>query len=100
MGFLFRESRELSDPYCIRALFFAFVRSILEYACPVWSPYCSNDKARLESVQRRFLRFALRSLPWTDPSILPSYNHRLALLSMPTLERHREYIGLSFICKV
>ena len=23
MGFIFRESRELSDPYCIRALFFA-----------------------------------------------------------------------------
>ena len=39
MGFIFRESRELTDPYCIRALFFALVRSILEYACPVWSPY-------------------------------------------------------------
>ena len=28
MGFIYRESRELLDPYCIRALFFALVRSV------------------------------------------------------------------------
>ena len=100
MGFIYRESRELLDPYCIRALFFALVRSVLEYACPVWSPFYLIDRARLESVQRRFLRFALRNLPWSDPLILPRYEHRLALLNMPTLERHREFIGLSFICNL
>ena len=100
MGFIYRESRELSDPYCIRSLFFfALVRSILEYACPVCLPYCLKDRARLESVQKRFLRFALRGLPWTDAFRLPCYEDRLALLNMPTLERHREFIGLSFICK-
>ena len=33
LGFIYRESRELTDPYCIRSLFFALVRSILKYAC-------------------------------------------------------------------
>ena len=35
MEFIYCESRELTDPYCIRALFYAILRSILEYACPV-----------------------------------------------------------------
>jgi len=100
LGFIYRESRELTDPYCIRSLFFALVRSVLEYACPVWSPFYACDVARLESIQKRFLRFALRSLPWSDPLLLPSYEHRLTLLSMPTLSRHREYIGLTFICNL
>lgn len=100
MGFIYRESRDLTDPYCIRALFFALVRSILEYACPVWSPYYACDVARLESIQKRFLRFALKDLPWSDPYVLPRYEHRLNLLGMPTLLKHREYIGLTFICNV
>ena len=100
LGFIYRESRELSDRYCLRALFYALVRSLLEYACPVWSPIYVIDKTRLESVQRRFLRFALRNLHWSDPLQLPSYDHRLALLNMPSLERHREFIGLSFICNL
>ena len=48
MGFIFRESREFADPYCIRAIFFALVRSILEYTCPVWSPHYAGDVSRLE----------------------------------------------------
>ena len=87
----------MTDPYCAKTLFIALVRPITEYACQVWSPHCGIHMARIESIQRRFLIFALRSLPWTNPFRLPSYQNTLNLLNMPTLQRHRDYLRLSFI---
>ena len=100
MGFIIREGREFSDPYCLKAMFLALVRSILEYSCQVWSPYYTVDILRIESIQRRFLRFALRKLPWSDLQLLPSYEHRLKLLNMPTLNKHRDYLRISFVCNI
>ena len=97
LGFIKRELREMCDPYCAKTLFIALVRSITEYACQVWSPHCGTHIARIESIQRRFIIFALRNLPWSDPYRLPSYEDRLRLLNMPTLHRHRDYLRLSFI---
>ena len=97
LGFIKREMREMLDPYCAKTLFIALVRSITEYACQVWSPYCGIHIDRIESIQKKFLRFALRGLPWTDPLRLPGYINRLRLLNMPTLQRHRDYLRLSFL---
>ena len=97
LGFIKREMRKMLNPYCAKTLFIALVRSITEYACQVWSPYCHTHIARIESIQKRFLRFALGDLPWTDPLRLPPYTNRLRLLNMPTLQRHRDYLRLSFL---
>ena len=45
--------------------FTSYVRPILEYASPVWSPHFTKDIAALERVQRRFTKsfHNLRSLP-------------------------------------
>ena len=40
-------------------LYKSLVRPILEYACPVWSPYLVKDKLAIEKVQRRASRNAL-----------------------------------------
>ena len=40
-------------------LYMFLVRPILEYACPVWSPYLVKDKLAIEKVQRRASRIAL-----------------------------------------
>ena len=40
-------------------LYKSLVRSILEYATPVWSPYLVKDMVLLEKVQRRASRLAL-----------------------------------------
>ena len=100
LGFIKRELREMTDPYSAKTLFIALVRSITEYACQVWSPHCAVHIARIESIQRRFLVFALRNLPWTNAFRLPSYEDRLRLLNMPTLQRHRDYLRLSFITNI
>jgi len=36
-----------------------YVRPILEYAAPIWSPYLQRDRYKIESVQRRAARFVL-----------------------------------------
>jgi hypothetical protein len=48
-------------------------------------------------VQRRFIRYALRSLGWTDTYDLPSYEHRFALLRLDTLMKRRSKACIMFI---
>lgn len=89
LGFVKCWAREFNDPYVTKALFTTLVRPQLEYASQVWSPYYAIDVNRIESLQRRFIRFALRGLPWEDNFHLPSYEDRLKLLDLPTLSNRR-----------
>lgn len=89
LGFVFRTAKNFTDVYCLKALYCALVRSTLKYCSAVWSPYYENSAARLENVQRRFIRFALRRLPWRDPFRLPSYESRCKLINLDTLAVRR-----------
>ena len=80
LGFVFRWSKEFNNTFIARLRFTSFVRPILEYAIQVWSPHQMIHTARIEAVQRRFVRFALRGLNWSDRFHLPPYLDRLILL--------------------
>jgi hypothetical protein len=71
------------EPY-IKA-FVSFVRPIIEYASPVWSPYLVGDVNAIEHVQRKFTRqvFYRCGLPRLD------YFSRLRILKLDTLESRR-----------
>ena len=97
LGFIMRIAKELTDPYCLRALYFALVRSILETSSIVWSPYTDIWISRIESVQAKFLRYALRRLPWRDPTMLPPYADRCRLLDMDTLAKRRNMSRAIFV---
>ena len=70
-------------------LYKSLVRPILEYVCPVWSPYLVKDKLAIEKVQRRASRIALgqklREM---------SYEERCILLNWNTLQHRREYLSV------
>jgi Reverse transcriptase (RNA-dependent DNA polymerase) len=55
-GFIVRSSREFANLPTLKTLYFAFVRTKLEYAAVVWSPGYQLHIDRLESVQRKFLK--------------------------------------------
>lgn len=100
LGFVKRWSKEFSDPYITKTLYMTFVRPILEYASQVWSPYHDVHINRIESVQRKFLRFALRGLGWIDPFNLPPYHDRLKLINLPSLEKRREVADIIFVHQI
>lgn len=101
LGFILRSSRQFRDPYTIKSLYCSLVRSMLEYASIIWSPSYAIHIRRIESVQRRFLLFALRNIFRNVPrQSLPSYMDRLQLLSMDTLFTRRVACDLVFAFKI
>lgn len=97
LGFLFRFAKKFKDVYCLKALYCAIVRPLLEYASVVWAPYYQNGIQRVEAVQRRFVRFALRHLRWTNPHRLPSYESRCLLFRLERLEDRRNLAKACFV---
>ena len=66
------------NPKLLTTAFVAYVRPILEYVSPIWSPHLIRDIELLENVQRRFSKSFpnLRTLP---------YSIRLIRLGLPSL---------------
>ncbi|XP_053698842.1 uncharacterized protein LOC128745791 [Sabethes cyaneus] len=100
LGFVSKVAVDFTDPLCLRALYCSLVRSILEFGSIVWSPYEELWISRIESVQRRFVRYALCNLPWTNPQDLPPYKHRCALIGIETLEDRRNANQAVFGAKI
>ena len=82
LGLVKRFSKGFNNQQVSKALYCALVRSRLEYACAVWSPYQSTYLARLESVQKKFAMFALPHRRDPTTHRLPPYNDRLNELGL------------------
>jgi hypothetical protein len=63
-GFIKRLSKEFQDRYTLKSLFMSLVRSRLEYACCVWQPFYAVYVARIERIQEKFVKYALRRVGW------------------------------------
>lgn len=70
---------------------------MLEYCVPVCSPYTAEWINRLEAIQRKFTRYAIRKLRWNDASSLPPYYERCRLLGLESLELRRHKAQIIFI---
>ena len=76
------------NTYNLVRAFKTYVRPLLEYASPVWSPYTKNLVESIESVQRAFTK--------RIPGLLNfSYIDRLSKLNLQTLEHRRLLTDLS-----
>ena len=100
LGFITKIGRNFNDPHCLKSLYCALVRPLIENASLVWTPHQLYWNLRLERVQKRFLRVALRNLPWRDPANLPPYADRCRLLGLETLEHRRKVQQALFIAKL
>ena len=77
-----------------KVLYCTLVRSRLEYACELWSPYTIKEKLRIENLQRRATRFILDYPQDMD------YKQRLIKLSLLPLEYRRQIRDLIFLFKI
>ena len=100
LGFVFKVTGEFRNPLCLKSLYCSLVRSILETNAVIWCPYHANWSARIEAVQKKFVRFALRTLPWRDPLNLPPYEDRCRLLGIQPLEFRRQVSQAVFAAKL
>lgn len=60
LGFVLRNSKDFKNTKTAVTLYSSFVKSLLEYASPIWSPTSKVRIKQVESVQHKFLRFMAR----------------------------------------
>ena len=67
LGFIVRNTKDFTKVSSINIIYFAFVRSKLEYASVIWSPFYNIHSSNLERIQRRFLKFVTFMLDGSYP---------------------------------
>jgi hypothetical protein len=82
VGYIRRIGKEFKDPCTLKTLYNSFVRSHLDYASGVWNPYYGVHLKSIEAMQKKFLRFALRTLGWSRDRELPPYCQKCRLIDL------------------
>ncbi|XP_075158177.1 uncharacterized protein LOC142231455 [Haematobia irritans] len=95
LAFIKRNCSEFSNPYTLKVLYSSFVRSKLEYASIVWNPVYNTHIDRLERLQKKFIKFALRNINFADP--LPIYEARCRLIHLEALANRRAKSSVMFL---
>ncbi|CAF4867365.1 unnamed protein product [Pieris macdunnoughi] len=93
LGFVKRVCKSFRNIKCIKCLYFAFVRSTLEYACTVWSPTYKKYIEAIENIQIKFLKF----LSFKDFQKYSSYIDSCKYFGIESLECRRKQYDLIFL---
>jgi Reverse transcriptase (RNA-dependent DNA polymerase) len=82
LRFVKRLSKEFQDPYTFKSLYMS--------CCCVWQPFYAVHNAKIERIQKKFVKYALRRLRWDTNLDLPPCTSCCMLLSLETLETRRD----------
>lgn len=97
LGFIVRSCKEFLNITPIMVLYFAFVRSKLEYATIIWYPIYQCHVMSIESVQRKFLKFMWFKLYQVYPPRGIEHSVLLSTFNVDSYERRRVCISLTFL---
>ena len=77
-------------------LFTTYIRPMLEFNTPIWSPYLLKDINKIERVQRNFTKVAFNrcKIPFN------SYEDRLSKIGYLSLVKRRKYFDLIMMFKI
>lgn len=93
LGFVLRECKPFTDIKAIQTVYYACVRSILEYACPMWNPMYVTYKAQLERIQKIFVNH----LNYRRRFNVSSYEENCYRNGMLTLEQRRAVLDAGLL---
>lgn len=99
-GFIVRCSGEFKESSTLKNLYYAFVRSKLEYASAVWRPHYQVHVDRLEKVQRSFLKFLSFKSDGLYPAVGTPHHELLRKHSFTELNNRRDYYSFIFLYKL
>lgn len=101
LGFLKRICADFRNLKCLTSIYNAHVRSHLEYASVVWSPSSVSLSDSIESIQKKFVLFALRrSFQRNADYELPPYDVRRKVLGLERLSDRRKIGRVFFMADV
>ena len=100
LGFILRCGSSFSDFDCLKILYFAYVRSKLEYASVVWSPFSRIHIDTLEKIQRRFLKYLAFRADGVYPPRGSSHITLLNQFGFRDLHCRRTIASLNFLKKL
>lgn len=98
LGFITRITKGFKKPSSLITLFKSLVRSVLEYACPIWSPFYKTHISNIERVQARCLKIA--TYRHNMGRIFSSYADRLTWCRLHSLETRRSRYDLIYLHKI
>jgi hypothetical protein len=96
LGFIIRNSKNFKNIQTLTVLYFAIVRSNLEFASLIWNPYSATLSEDLEKIQKRFLKYLYFKTFEYYPSEL-AYSELLQGFGIHTLEKRRSVASLLFL---
>lgn len=98
LGFVKRICKQFTNIHALKSVYFAHVRSYLEYASVVWHPHQFIHISRIESIQKKFLMYALRRTVHRDHNYrLPNYLERCASIEIEPLWRRRINLNVMYV---
>ena len=97
LGFLFRICNDFDDLLLLKVLYYAHVRSLLEYACIVWFPNFSVHVKRIESIQKRFMRYIFSKFGYLQFIKVAPYEFKLELIK---IDQQGDGLFVYFLCLI
>lgn len=99
-GFIVRNCKQFTYINALKALFFAYVRSKLEYASIIWDPLYNNKKWEIEKLQKRFLKYLYFKVEGVYPARGIDYRFYLDRFQFTSLEGRRDQNSVIFLYKL
>jgi len=97
LGFVKRVCKRFTSVPALKSVYFAHVRSHLEYASVVWNPHEVTYVEKIESIEKKFLIYALRRSFRRDQAFrLPPYSERCQAVGIEPLWRRRVSLTVMF----
>lgn len=98
LGFICRSLKDFSNINCFKTLYCSLIRSVLEYASVVWTPYYDKHIDRIERIQKKFLRIIAHKMNIPYDEI--NYSDLQQLLNLSPLKNRRIYLDVCFLHKL